>query len=44
MKPKKTEAIALRLRTDDWLAPLLWKSECRNPLGRRTREGLKLRV
>ena len=38
------EAVALRLRTDDWFVPLLWKPEFRNPLGRRAREGLKLWV
>ena len=38
------DAIALRLRTDDWFVPLLWKSEFRNLLGRRAGKGLKLRI
>ena len=29
------DAVALRLRTDDWFVPRIWMSEFRNPLAAR---------
>ena len=33
------DAVALRLQTDDWFVPLLWKSEFRNVLANYIRSG-----